>query len=111
MGEVVGDSGGPALAEGEYVMVTVSDTGMGMDSDVKRHLFEPFYTTKRASRGLGMGLSTVYGVVRQSGGNVMVQSIPGSGTSVRIYLPRHNDEEHAERERGLFLVRGAVAGS
>jgi PAS domain S-box-containing protein len=96
------------LAEGDYVALTVSDTGAGMDPQIRRHLFEPFQTTK-SGKGLGLGLSTVYGVVRQTGGNVVVQSIPGSGTSIKIYLPRYAELTQSEKNAKLFLVRGAGA--
>ncbi|MCC6389478.1 MAG: PAS domain S-box protein [Bryobacterales bacterium] len=99
------------LPAGDYVVLTVSDTGRGMDPDTRQHMFEPFFTTKRSGKGMGLGLSTVYGVVRQLGGNVVVQSIPGSGTSVRLYLPAVAEAEEPEPARGLFLVRGASAGS
>ncbi|MBV6431555.1 MAG: Adaptive-response sensory-kinase SasA [Bryobacteraceae bacterium] len=99
------------IPAGDYAVLTVSDTGRGMDTDTRRHMFEPFFTTKRSGRGMGMGLSTVYGVVRQLGGNVVVQSIPGSGTSVRLYLPAFAEAGEPEPARGLFLVRGAGAGS
>jgi PAS domain S-box-containing protein len=96
------------LPPGEYVVLSVTDTGVGMDPAIRQHVFQPFYTTKRAGRGIGLGLSTVYGVVRQSGGNVVVQSFPGNGTSVRIFLPRHTEGEMPEKTaKGLFLVRGA----
>jgi signal transduction histidine kinase len=86
----------------------VTDSGYGLEPAARQHLFEPFFTTKR-SKGAGLGLSTVYGVVRQSGGNVLVHSIPSGGTEVRVYLPRHAAEaEAAEKQaRGLYLVRGA----
>lgn len=96
------------LPPGEYVVFSVNDSGTGIDPAIRQHLFQPFATTKRAGKGIGLGLSTVYGVVKQSGGNVVVQSIPGSGTSVRVFLPRHTEGELPERTaKGLFLVRGA----
>jgi len=96
------------LPAGEYVILSVTDTGTGIDPAIRQHLFQPFTTTKRAGKGLGLGLSTVYGVVKQSGGNVVVQSFPGNGTSVRIFLPRYTAGELPEKSaKGLFLVRGA----
>src|SRR6185312_1517901 len=78
----------PELAVGQYVCICVSDTGEGMSPDVINHAFEPFFTTKELGQGTGLGLSQVYGFVKQSGGNVKIYSEVGHGTTVKIYLPR-----------------------
>lgn len=83
----------PDLPSGQYVRLTVSDTGTGMSAEVRALAFEPFFTTKPVGKGTGLGLSMAYGFVKQSGGHIHLRSMPGSGTTVIVYLPRSEREE------------------
>jgi PAS domain S-box-containing protein len=97
-----------SLPPGEYVKLTVSDTGCGMSADVQAHIFEPFFTTKPPDKGTGLGLSMVYGVIKQSGGSILVSSKVGRGSSFEIYIPRVEGVASSSQETTFFsgLAKG-----
>jgi CheY-like chemotaxis protein len=89
------------IRSGQYVMIAVSDTGTGMADDVAAKAFEPFFTTKDVGKGSGLGLSQVYGFIKQSGGHAKIYSEPGQGTTIKLYLPRLAQEEDVDAATAL----------
>ena len=98
---------GVAISPGAYAVLAVSDTGHGMDPEIRQHIFEPFFTTKGIGKGTGLGLSTVYGIVKQSGGYVWVYSEAGIGTAFKIYLPLAQSRDTGERPVPSASYRGS----
>jgi CheY-like chemotaxis protein len=97
------------IPPGQYVGIFVSDTGIGMTPDIASKAFDPFFTTKDVGQGTGLGLSQVYGFIKQSGGQVKIYSEPGAGTTIKLYLPRHYATENLkDRQAGAVSIPTAL---
>jgi PAS domain S-box-containing protein len=103
-------AGTPALAPGDYICISVTDTGTGMSAEVAARAFDPFFTTKPIGQGTGLGLSMIYGFARQSNGHVTIDSKLGQGTSIRLYLPRHHGDIAAARASAVRAAEHAATG-
>ncbi len=104
---LAGDVTNPAILSGDAVVLSVSDDGCGIDAATMEHIFEPFFTTKGPERGTGLGLATVYGIVKQCGGTIEVSSEPGQGTTFRLFFPRANGLRQAFASEPMPVMKPA----